>query len=237
MVNSRHLKRSNMPMAWSLKRKGIKYISKPNPGSYGMGYVVPLVVALRDILGVVSNLREARYVVNKEEILVNGKRVMNVKYPCGLFDVLEIKKTGDKFTFVFDGLGSMKPVPISDNLIYLKVSGKKIGRGKIYQLNFANGFNLLVDEKRFNGVGVEDTVVYDFSLKKIVDVFNLREGNFVYFFDGKFKGKTGVINGINNFKGLARNTLIVEVDGKVHSTAKDYCFVFGKSKEILKRFS
>jgi len=236
MANTRHLKRHSMPTSWPVKRKNITFVAKPQPGSHKRDYVTSVVVLLRDELGYAQTSKEAKRIVHEEEILVNGKKVTDIKSAVGIFDVFEIKKTSEKFTVLFNEVGRLKLVATKEDLIYLKVSKKTLTPGKKCQLNFMNGFNLLVDEKTFAGVKVNDTVVYDFAKKKISSIMNLKEKAQVYFFDGKFKGQFGEVKSFIAYNGLARDVAQVEINETEHNTAKDYCFVIGAKKADIKRF-
>ncbi len=56
-----------------------------------------------------------------------------------------------------------------------------------------NGYNILVDEKTFKKVSVNDTVAYDYAKKKVVSTTPLKEGSFVYLFNGKYTGQFGLV--------------------------------------------
>ncbi len=225
-----------MPASWPVKKKNITFITKPNPGSHKRDYVTPVVVLLRDKLGYAATAKEAKQIVHNEEILINGKRVNDIKTPCGLFDIFEIKKTKEKYIVSFNEVGRLNLIPTKDNLIYLRVSGKKLlGKDK-FQLNFMNGFNLVVDKKTFQTVKVNDTIVYDFDKKKITSIINLKEGNFVYIFDGKFQGKLAEVKSFITYNGVSKDIAVLDINGKETSTAKDYCYVIGSKKTDLKRF-
>lgn len=226
-----------MPLSWPVRKKNIKFVVKPNPGSHKIKYVTPILIILRDVLDYASTSKEAKYIINNQEILINGKKVTDIKSPVGLFDVVEIKSINQKFVVLFNEFGRLNLVDTKDDLIYLKVSGKKMTPGKKFQLNFMNGFNLVVNEKSFNGVKVNDTVVYDFVKKKVSNVLNLKEGNVVYVFDGKFKGSFGQVKSFTHYNGIAKDLVEVEVEGKSHATAKEFCYVIGSKKEDLKRFA
>ncbi len=236
MVNSRHLKRTSMPTSWNISRKAATFIAKPNPGSMNRKYVVSLVVLLREVMGVATTAKEAKFIAHNEEVSVNSKVVKDIKAPIGMFDVVAIKSTSQKFTILFDELGKVKLVPVKDDLIYLKVSGKVTLGAKKFQLNFMNGFNLIVDEKTAKSVKVADTVVFDTAKKKVEKVLNLKEGAQVYVFDGKFKGKLGEIKSFTHYSGVTRDVAQITIGKVEHNTAKDYCYVVGAKKEDLKRF-
>ncbi|NCC70434.1 hypothetical protein EOM09_02535 [bacterium] len=136
-----------------------------------------------------------------------------------------------------DEFGKFKLIDVKDDLLYLKISSKKLLSGKKFQLNMENGFNLLVDEKMFNSVKVNETVLYDFIKKKIISVISLKEGNYVYVIDGNYKGKLAKVIDFTNYNGLSRDLVSIEFEGSTHSTAKDYCFPVANKIEDLKRFN
>ncbi len=236
MANSRHLKRTSMPISWPVQRKLITFISRPVPGSYNRKYVVSLTVLLRDILKIAKTSKEVKFIVHNKEVLVNGKEVSESKYACGMFDIVEIKSSEEKFTILFDEFGKVRIIPVKDNLLYLKVSSKTIASGKKYQINFMNGYNIFVDEKTFKSVKVNDTIIYDYKSKKVSKTVPLKEGSFTYIFDGKYKGKFGEVKSFVHFNGVAKDTVQVQIADELHTTAKDYCFAIGLKKEDLKRF-
>ena len=235
-ANSRHLKRHSMPVSWSVKRKNVTFIAKPNPGSFKRDYVTSVIVLLRDVLEYVKTSKEAKYILNNKELLVNSKPVSDIKSAVGIFDVVEIKKTEEKFIVLFNELGKIKLVKTKDSNLYLKVSSKSLIAGKKFQINFMNGYNLLVDEKTFKSVSVNDTIVYDSEKKKVLSTIKMKESNFVYIFDGHYKGKFGIIKSFISYNGLARDVVEIELGKELHTTAKDYCFAVAEKKEDLKRF-
>lgn len=236
MANTSHLKRHSMPKSWNVKRKNVTFISRPAPGAHKKEYGTSIIILLRDILGYVKTKSEAVYAVKNTEILVNGAKVTSIDQPCGLFDIIEIKATKEKFTLLFNEVGRLKIVPTKDDLLIAKVIGKQIIKGGKFQITLFNGFNVLVDEKQFKALNVEDSVAYDVSKKKITETMALDKGAFMYIFDGNFKGRFGEVKEFTLYNGLSRDVATIQIGTETHTTAKDYCYVVGKSKEALKRF-
>lgn len=232
MANSRHLKRTSMPTSWPVQRKIITFIGRPKAGSHKRDYVVSTLILLRDVLKYTHTTKEAKYVVNEQEFLVNGRKITDVKSPIGLFDIVEIPAMKEKFVVLFNEVGRVKLVPSKDSTVTLKVSNKTKAKGGKFQLNFMNGYNILVDEKTFSGVSVEDSIEYDFTKKAIVKTYSLKEGSSVYVFDGKYQGSLGVVRGFTKYNGVTRDTVQVEIEGTVQTTAKDYCYVVADIKRF-----
>lgn len=228
--NRRHLKRTSMPNSWPVKKKNITFVTKPNAGSHKLKYVTPIVVLLREVLGYAQTAKDAKYIVYNEEILVNGKKVTDIKAAVGMFDILEIAKTSEKFVVIFNEVGRLKLVPTKDTTVTLKVAKKTLSVGGKFQLNMMNGYNILVDAKAFAAVKVNDSIVYDFSKKKVVKTLSLAEKAQVYLFDGKFKGQFATVKGFTLYNGLSKDLVILDVAGAEASTAKDYCYVIENMK-------
>jgi small subunit ribosomal protein S4e len=232
MANSRHLKRNSMPTSWPVQRKTITFIGRPKAGSHKRDYVVSTLILLRDVLKYTHTTKEAKYVVNEQEFLVNGRKITDIKSPVGLFDVVEIPAMKEKFVVLLNEVGRVKLVASKDQVVTLKISNKTKAKGGKLQLNFMNGYNVLVDEKTFNSVSVEDSVEYDFTKKAIVKSLPLKEGSSVYVFDGKYQGLVGSVKGFHKFNGITRDTVQIEIDGTVQTTAKDYCYVVADTKRF-----
>ena len=236
MASTSHLKRNSMPTFWPVKKKNIKFVVKPKPGSHKMNYVIPILIVLREKLNYAATSKEAKQILYNEEVLVNGKRIKDIKFPVGIFDIVEIKKTNEKYLVLYDEVGKVKLTPTKTDNLYFRVVGKKLVKGGIFQLNFMNGFNLSVDKKTYDKTKISDTLVYDFMKRKIVSIINMKEGNFVYVFDGKFKGKIGQIKSFIHYNGVSRDIVVLDLDNKEQSTAKDYCLVIGTKKTDVKEF-
>lgn len=230
MANGRHLKRTSMPNSWPVKKKNITFVTKPNAGSHKLKYVTPVVVILREVLGYAQTTKDAKYIVHNKEVLVNGKKVTDVKFAVGMFDIFELSETKEKFVVIFDEVGRLKLVPTKDSTITLKVASKTILKSGKFQLNMMNGYNILVDEKTFKKVSVQDSVVYDFAKKAVKKTLELKEGSQVYLFDGKFKGCFATVKGFTLYNGLANDLVTLEIEGNEASTAKAYCYVIENTK-------
>lgn len=227
MVNSRHLKRSGMPKSWPMQKKIIKFVTKPNPGSYQRKYVVPVVILLRDVLNYVKTSKEAKYVVTKKEILVNGNEVSDIKTPVGLFESFTIKKLNETYKVLFNEVGRIKLIK-SDDKTYLKVSNKIVLKNGKFQVNTFSGNNVLVDKKEFSNMSINDTLIYCNKHKKVHTSLKFEEKANIYIFDGKFKGLFGVIKNIIHYNGRAKDIIEFESNGKILSTAKEYGFAIKK---------
>lgn len=221
-----HLKRLTVPNTWGIDRKSNKFIMKPSPGPHKMESSLPLGVVLRDFLGYAHTTREAKKILNNNEILIDGKRRKDSTLPVGLFDVISFPNK-DNFRVVFDEKGRLafKKMEVKENNVKpCKILGKKM-LSKTLQLNLHDGTNLLV-EKDFKGK-VGDTVLLAFPERKVKEVFALKEGSAVFIYGGKKKGDLGIL------KSLSGNKAVYEKDKQEIETLKSYLFVVGDKKQSI----
>ena len=228
----RHLKRHSMPTTWPTFRKTATFAVRPNPGSMKQKYVVPVVVMLRDVLHLVHTTKEAKYVVFKKYLKLNGKEVQDIKTPIGMFDVLEIEKLGKKYSFMFDTLGKVKVFEVDDSNVYTKVINKTLIKGGKVQINTMSGINVLSDLKGAKKITTNSTLVIDTYSKKIVSTIDLKEKALVYVIDGKYRGKFGEVIDFTHHNGVAPDLVSIKIGSENHITAKEYCFAIDEKRRI-----
>ena len=56
-----HLKRQKIPKNWPIKRKGTKYLVRPNSN---LTKGIPILIILRDMLKVAQNRREVKRIIH-----------------------------------------------------------------------------------------------------------------------------------------------------------------------------
>ena len=188
-----HLKRHKVPKTWPIHRKGTTFVVRPNSN---LNDGIPVLVLLRDLLGIAQNRKEVKRAIHMKHLLVNGKLVRDEKNGVVMFDTLTIvpaKKSyrlglSEKGKFVLD---EIKEAETGSKVV--KIINKKTLKGKKTQLNLSDGRNFISDVK----CGVGDSVVIDFKAKKIVKCIPLSKKANVVVFGGKHAGAKGIINKIN----------------------------------------
>ena len=56
----KHLSRLAMPKTWKVKRKGIKWVTRPLPGAHSLKQGMPISVLLRDVLKLARTTKEVK---------------------------------------------------------------------------------------------------------------------------------------------------------------------------------
>ena len=225
---SNHLKRYFAPKSWKIKRKGIKFVSKPSPGTHTIGLSMPLNVIIRDMLGYAKNNKEVKYILEKKDVTVDGRKKRDYRFPVGLFDVLSFTDIDEHFRVILDRKGKISIVKIGkeeSKLKPYKVIGKSTLKGKL-QLNLSNGENLFADN---NKLKVGDSVLINLGKKhEIKEKIALDKGATIFLTGGKHIGEIGRIQDIKG-KNIIYNTEA----GEGFETLKDYVFPVGKDKPLI----
>lgn len=183
-----HLKRKASPKIWPVHKKGTKYIVVPNEKG------LPLLVAIRDMLKVAQDKKEAKKIIHESQVHVNGNVVKDEKYALKLFDVLKLQNKNYRLTFL-NKKYSLHEIPEKESKTKIvKIIGKKIMRGKKMQANLSDGRNYILTKECKTG----DSALVNLAEKKIEHFIPLKEKSKVFVSSGKHIGKTGTVEKIHN---------------------------------------
>ncbi len=194
-----HLKRQKIPKKWPVPRKGTTYVVKP---SFNLKNGIPILVILRDILGIAQNKKEVKKAIHEKNILLNNKPIINEKHSALLFDIITIVPSKRNYKVELSENGKFKLNEIKEIEAGKKISkiiNKKILKGKKEQLNLIDGRNFISTIK----CNINDSVLIDFKKKGSEKCLSLKEKSNVIVFEGKHAGKKGIVNKINQERKIA----------------------------------
>ena len=142
-----HLKRQKIPKNWPIKRKGTKYLVRPNSN---LTKGIPILIILRDMLKVAQNRREVKRIIHSKQLLLNNKFVKDDKACAVLFDTLEIVPSKKFYKISLAKTGKFTTEEIKkeeSNHKISKIVNKKILKGKKIQINLSDGRNFISNVK------------------------------------------------------------------------------------------
>lgn len=226
-IGEKHLTRLAMPKSWKIKKKGIKYVTRPIPGPHSIKLGMPLNLIFINMLNYAKTNKEVKNILNNQEILVDGTRRKEPRFIAGLMDVISIPKIKENFRIILNKKGYLSLKKIDDKEAKIKVCkiiGKKAVKKRI-QLNLYDGKNILVDKDEYK---VGDSVVIELPSKKIVDHLKFEKGNSIFLTAGKSVGIVGKLQEIQEAKIVFKTS-----SEKENITLKKYAFVVGKEKPII----
>ncbi len=125
------VKRSTVPPFWQISRKDKRFVVRTSPGPHPKNLSYPLLVVLRDVLGLTKTRREALSVLNAGRIKIDGRTVRSEAFPIGLMDVIQLSDVGKAYRMV-PFSGRLVPVEVAENEAALKlclIKSKNTGKG------------------------------------------------------------------------------------------------------------
>lgn len=205
-----HLKRLAAPKTWNISRKEKKFIINTSPGPHRKAQSIPLLVLLRDILGVVKSAKESKKILQNGLILVNRKKIKKNDFPVGLMDIIELPLTKKMYKILINKKGRLYAHEIESTKERLcRVEGKTIiSKGKA-QLNLYDGENLVIDKDEYK---IGDVIKLGLDDKKVKGNIVLSNGISAFIIGGSHVGEIATIKGID--KSITPAEIILEDENK-----------------------
>lgn len=223
-----HLKAQNAPKTWPIKRKNVKFTTKPNPGAHPKALSMPINLVFKNLIRLASTNKEVKKILHDQEILVDGKRRKDYRYPVGLMDVLSIPKVNKHYRILINSLNKLYAQEIDKKEASIKISkltGKTIIKGGIVQLKTLDGRTIKVKKDEYQ---TSDSLLITIPEQEIKSTLKLEAGSTIILYKGKYVGKIGTVieakNGVLRFKDSKEE----------HETKKGYAIVLGKTKSEIK---
>lgn len=227
----RHQKRLSSPANLKLPRKTAPWIVKPTPGPHPADECLPLSILIRDYLEFAQTFREARKILSKGQVKVDGKTRKDPKFPIGLMDVVSIPEIDGNWRLIFDRMGHLAPYQIPENetkFKLCKVVGKNMVKNEKIQITLHDGRTSVGDfEEMISG----DVTKLDLPDGEILDHFSLEKGKPAFVTGGGNVGKFGVISEIE--EGPSTDMVTLDVEDESFLIPKDHIFVVGSKKPVI----
>ncbi|MCD6402954.1 MAG: 30S ribosomal protein S4e [Candidatus Aenigmarchaeota archaeon] len=227
-----HLKRLLVPRFWKIPKKLRKWAVAPRPGPHPKEMSIPLLVVVRDLLKLAETGKEAKKIIKAGEVLVDGRKRKDHKFPVGFMDVVSIPKIKKHYRVGIDQHG-LKLVEIKDdeaNKKLCRIEDKTIVKGGKTQLNLHDGRNVLVEEDVYK---TGDSILIELPTQKILKHIKLEKDSLAVIIGGQNMGSLVKVKEVIVTRSREPNKVTC-VKGKEEITAiKDYVFVVGKDKPLV----
>ena len=221
------LKRFAAPKFWPIEKKTKKFVISPKPGPHKKSRCIPVGLLVRDILKYARNIKEAKAILNKRIVKVDGRVRNEVSFPVGLMDVFTI---GDEHYRILPSKKGLKANKEDNSNIKLcRIENKKCISKKV-QLNLHDGRNILVDKDDYK---TGDTLIIDLEKNAIKDVIRMKKGSLGLIVSGRNSGKIGKIDEIITTRSPQPNKIIMKIDNESYEISKNYIFVVGHEKPVI----
>ena len=172
---SKKLKRQMAPQFWGIARKDKRFVITVRPGPHKKSQAVPTAVFLRDMLGMVSSLREAKVAIYSGKVRIDGVVRRSLHHAIGLMDVVELENVPDIYRMVPTGGKLLKPIridPAEKSKKLVRVTSKTTISGGRTQVGFHDGRSAITE----TGMSVGDTCLMQVPDQEIMQVIRLEAG-------------------------------------------------------------
>src|SRR3989442_5218440 len=87
----RQLKREPSPGFWPIHRKEYTWAPRTRPGPHAREKSLPLMIIVRESLGLANIAKEAIKIINEGKVKVDGIVRRDRRFPVGLMDIVQIE--------------------------------------------------------------------------------------------------------------------------------------------------
>jgi len=222
------LKRRAAPRAWTIPRKGTKWVKRPGPGPHAQDQSVPLLLVLRDVRRIVASAREARILVRSGVVRVDGKVAKDLDRGLGLMDTLSFAAPLDAhYRMVKNRRGKLVLVAIPSTEATVKIGRVRfkhaVRKGRV-EVTLHDGRNLLLPPTTPYRVG--DSLKLELPGQKVLDHLPLAAGALAYVAGGSHVGELARVERVE-VRNSSQPNLVHFKEG--FSTVKEYVFVVGQA--------
>lgn len=221
-------KRISAPKTYNIKRKSYTWITKASPGPHNKN-ALTITVLMRDIIGIAKDTKELKRILNKGELLVDGRVRKDIRFPVGFMDVVSVPKNKLYYRVGYDHLGRLNFRAIKEKEAGLKIVSikNKIRQGSMYQVTTNDGRSINVKLTEGKKLATNDSLLINVPSQEIVKHLEFKTGSKAFIIGGKHVGQIATI------KESKEDGVIVTIDKNDYKTIKNYVFVIGENKEEL----
>ena len=232
IAGSKKLKRQMAPQFWGINRKNKRFVITVKPGPHKKSRAVPSAVFLRDMLKIVTSLREAKTAIYTGKIKVDGIVRKSLHHAIGLMDVVELENVSDIYRLVPTEERLLQPIKINESEKSKKlvrvISKTTINKGQT-QIGFHDGRSIILDGK----VNVGDTCLIQIPEVKILEIIKLEEGSQGLVTRGNNTGRIGKIETIEEGTFILPKRVILSLKDRKIEIPADIIMSIGKGEPVI----
>jgi small subunit ribosomal protein S4e len=232
IAGSKKLKRQMAPSFWGISRKNKRFAITVRPGSHSKAHSIPTAILLRDILKIVTTLREAKSTIYGGKVTIDGVKRKSLHHSIGLMDVVELENISDVYRFVPKDNQILKPLKINETektKKLAKIVSKTSIKGGKTQLGFHDGRSMISDID----VNVGDSCLLEIPKQKILEVIKLEQGCQVIVTRGVNAGQIGTVKKIEGGTFNLPRRVLLELGERKIEISTEMIMVVGKEKPVI----
>ncbi len=229
---SKKLKRQMAPQFWGITRKSKRFVITVRPGPHKKNRAVPTAVFLRDMLKIVSSLREAKASIYSGKVKIDGVVRKSLHHAIGLMDVVELENVSDVYRLVPSEDKLLKPIKINESEKTKKlvrvISKTTINKGKM-QIGFHDGRSTISDTK----INVGDTCLIQVPDQKILETIKLEAGCQCLVTRGVNAGQIGKVESLEEGTFILPKRAVLVLGNRKIEIPSDIIMAIGKEEPAI----
>lgn len=232
IAGSKKLKRQMAPSFWGISRKNKRFAITVRPGSHSKAHSIPTAILLRDILKIVTTLREAKSTIYGGKVTIDGVKRKSLHHSIGLMDVVELENISDVYRFVPKDNQILKPLKINETektKKLAKVVSKTSIKGGKTQLGFHDGRSMISDID----VNLGDSCLLEIPKQKILEIIKLEQGCQVIVTLGINAGQIGTVKKIVEGTFSLPRRVLLELSERKIEISTEMIMAVGKEKPVI----
>ncbi len=238
-----HLKRKPAPRLWPIHRKEAVWTVMPKPGPHSFARSLPLALIVRDILGFAKTGKEAKNIISRGKIMVDGKVRCDEHFLVGLMDVISIVDAKKSYRVLPSEKGLiLHPIDTGEAAFKLyRIEDKTFIKGGHMHLDLHDGTSSPIKlgnspENPKENYNTLDVLKYSIPDRELLGHIKLTVGVPAMVIGGKNMGKHGKIVGIEKKSDKKHKDLLVTLKdpkGDQFQTILNFVFILGETEPSI----
>ena len=231
---SKKLKRQMAPMFWGITRKDKRFVITTRPGAHGRQQSIPTAVFLRDMLKMVTSLREAKFTIYAGKVKIDGVVRKSLHHAIGLMDVIELDGVPDAYRLVPAHGRLLTPIKITNpdekTKKLARVKSKTTITGSRMQIGFHDGRSLVTSDSNLK---VGDVCLLQIPEQKILEIIKFEEGCLALVTRGVNAGSIGTVEAIEPGTFILPKRILLALENRKIEIPADIIMPIGKKEPII----
>ena len=230
---SKKLKRQMAPQFWGITRKDKRFVVTVKPGPHRKEIAIPTAVFLRDMLQIVTSLREAKATIYSGKVKVDGVIRKSLHHAIGLMDIVELENVPQAYRLVPKDGKLLQPVPVDEaekSKKMARVRSKTVIKNGKIQIGLHDGRSIITDTE----INIGDTCVIEVPGQKIIDIIKLEAGNQALVTRGINAGQVGKIKSVQQGTFILPRKVVLELGQREIEIPADITIAVGKEEPAIR---
>ena len=230
---SKKLKRQMAPQFWGITRKNKRFVVNVRPGPHKKERSIPTAVFLRDMLSIVTTLREAKTTIYSGKVKIDGVVRKSLHHAIGLMDVIELENVPDIYRLVPKDKKILQPVKIDEtdkSLKLVRVSSKTTISGGKTQIGLHDGRSIITDAD----ANIGDSCLLKVPEQEILKIIKLEPGCQALVTRGVNAGQVGMIESIEEGTFILPRRVVLRLGERNIEIPSDIIILVGREEPLIK---